>query len=198
MTHPVRSFAIAIALCLTACSLQTPAPARTTFLLGATRLTNAPTGAVRFGNVRIPEFHAALANRGTSLLYRETDQRIVADPYRQFVAPPAALIAERCRLWLAASGQFQSVLPADSRISSDTTLEGELVELYADVRDPKNPVAVLSLRASLSDARGNALRPEWRFTRRVALANSDAASVVAGLDLALAAALNELENALAH
>ncbi|MDR3414154.1 MAG: hypothetical protein P4L87_24870 [Formivibrio sp.] len=196
MIKLLRTFSIAAALLLAACSLQSAAPEKTTYQFGASRPPQAAVTNTRFGILRVADFRADQANRTSSLLYRETDQRFVADPYQLFIAPPATLLTERSRTWLASSGLFRSVLPSGALLTADTTLEGELVELYADVRDPKHPAAVLSLRAWLVNAKGTADMPQWRFSQRVPLVNADAGTVVAGFDQALSAALTDLEKAL--
>lgn len=198
MNIATRLLTFSFALILSACSLQTAAPEKTNFTLGAHRSETSPVRAEKFGTLNIAIFRAAQANHSANLLYRESEQRIVADPYRALLAPPAILITERSRQWLAESGLFRSVLASDSRIKADLTLEGEISELYADVRDPKNPTAVLALRAWLLDSSGKAVRPEWRFQRRIALNKADAASVVAAYDLALNMALRDLENTLSQ
>lgn len=181
---------------LASCSLQSATPPKTTFQFGASR--PAMTAAnPRYGSLRVADFRAPQANRSANLIYRETDQRFVADPYRVFLAPPATLMAERTRAWLAASSLFRAVLPAGSLMRAETELEVEITELYADVREPKHPAAVLALRAWFSDDNGASLRSEWRFARRIALKQADAASVVAGFDQALEAALTDMEAKLA-
>ena len=196
MIKLLRPLSLAVTLLLAACSLQSVAPEKTTYQFGASRPPIATTTSSRFGTLRVADFRVAQANRSSSLLYRETDQRFVADPYHLFIAPPATLLAERYRAWLAHSALFRSVLPSGAMMAADATLEVELVELYADVRDPKHPTAVLALRAWLADAKGREAMPEWRFSQRVPLSSADADSVVAGLDMALSAALTDLEKAL--
>ena len=191
-----RLLLAAAAWLLASCSLQSATPPKTTFQFGASRPAMAAANP-RQGSLRIADFRAPQANRSANLIYRETDQRFVADPYRVFLAPPATLMAERTRAWFAASGLFRAVLPAGSLQKAETELEVEIAELYADVREPKHPAAVLALRAWVTDSNGAALRSEWRFARRIALKQADAASVVAGFDQALEAALTDLEAKLA-
>ena len=198
MTFYLRIFTLAIFTLLAACSLQSAAPEKTTYQFSAQHPEQAPVSAPRFGSLRIGEFRVTQANRTASILYRETDQRYVADPYRLFVAPPAILLEERCRDWLQASGLFRSVVPATSLLAADATLEGEIIELYADVRTPKKPAAVITLRARLINAQGKLIVPEWRFSQRIAIPQPDSASVMKGLDQGLTAALADLESKLAQ
>ncbi|SFN65006.1 ABC-type uncharacterized transport system, auxiliary component [Formivibrio citricus] len=197
-TPAIRTFPLLAALLLGACSLQTAAPEKTVYQFGAARSAS-KTGAAqaRFGLLRVQDFRVTQVNRTSSLVYRETDQRYVADPYRIFVAPPATLAAERTRAWLAASGLFRAVAPAGSLLAADLTLEGELAEFYIDVREPKAPTAVVVLRAWLVGRNDALVRPEWRFSKRIALDSPDAATAVAGFDRALAEALSDLEMTLA-
>lgn len=188
-------FLLAILL-LSACSLQSVAPEKTTYQFGANRPAQAAAETARFGILRVNDFRTPQLNRTASIIYRESDQRYVADPYRLFVAPPAILLAERSRNWLAASGLFRGTVSGDSRLDADATLEGELVELHVDVRNPKQPAAVLSLRAWLIDAAGKPLQPQWQYSQSVALDDASAAAAVAGFDRALAAALSDMETTL--
>lgn len=184
-------------LLLGACGLPGPMPEKTTFQFGTVR----PAIAVqspRFNTLRVADFRVMQANRVSNLIYRETDQRYVADPYRVLLAPPGSLLAERTRAWLAASGLSHAVLPAGSSIIADANLEVEVSELYADVRDPRHPAAVLGLRAWLTNADGKLLRQEWHFEQRIALAKPDAAYVVAAWDQALQLALADLEHTLSR
>lgn len=192
-----RSLPFMVSLLLGACSLQSPAPEQTIYQFGTTRPAQRPSEAKpHLGMLRIQDFRVTQINRTSSLVYRETDQRFVADPYRLFSAPPGTLVAERSRAWLAASGQFKAVAPAGSLLATDLTLEGELVEFYIDVREPKKPVAVVSLRAWLVGKNDTLVQPEWRFNKRIALDSPDAATAVAGFDRALTEALTALETAL--
>lgn len=197
MTTYLRILTLAATILLTACSLQSVAPKKTTYQFSAQRPESVPATSPHFGSVRIGEFRVTQANRTASILYRETDQRYVADPYQLFVAPPAVLLGERSRDWLLASGLFRSVVPASSLLVADSTLEGEIIELYADVRDPKKPAAVIALRARLINTQGRLITPEWRFSQRIDIAQPDSASVMKGLDQGLTAALADLESKLA-
>ncbi len=193
MSQYARLLAVAATLLLAACSLQSVAPEKTVYQFSASRPAQAAAPTPLFGALRVNDFRADQVNRTASLVYRETDQRYVADPYRLFVAPPAILLTERTRNWLATSGLFRNVVPAGALLSTDTILDGELIELHVDVRDPKHPAAILTLRAWLVDAKGAALRPEWRFSQRIALNDASSASAAAGFDRAITAALADLE-----
>ncbi len=196
MLRPLFSLVATLVL-LAGCSLQSTSPEKTLYQFGSVRPAMDKGITPRYGSLRVLDFRAAQINRSASIIYRETDQRYVADPYRLFVAAPGVLLAERTRHWLNASGLFRSVVPAGSQLLTDHLLEGELVDLHVDVRDPKHPAAVLALRAWLIDANGHAKLPSWNFSQRVALDNASAASAAAGFDRALSAALTDLEHTLA-
>jgi ABC-type uncharacterized transport system auxiliary subunit len=185
------------ALLLTACSLQSTAPEKTFFQFGACRPADTQTPAqAGTSRLKVQDFRVPQINRSANLIYRESDQRFVADPYRLFTAPPGTLITERTRAWLADSNRFAAVVPAGSQLETDLTLEGELLEFHADVRAPRAPVAVINLRIRLIDKNGALQRPEWHFNQRITLKSADAASVAAGLDQGLSWALADLEKAL--
>ncbi len=196
-TLTLRALPLVAAVLLGGCGLQSVAPEKTIYQFGATRPADqARATSPRFGMLRVQDFRATQINRTSSLIYRETDQRFVADPYRLYAAPPAVLSAERTRAWLAASGLFKSVAPAGSLLTNELILEGELAEFYVDVRNPKAPAAVVHLRAWLVGKNDTLVRPEWQFHKRIALNSPEASSVAAAFDKALAEALNDLETTL--
>jgi hypothetical protein len=65
--------------------------------------------------------------------------------------PPADMVTEQVSKWLSASPKIKYL--ADSRFSRkvDYTLEGKVLELYADFRSKENPKAVLTIEMVLLD-----------------------------------------------
>jgi cholesterol transport system auxiliary component len=83
------------------------------------------------------------------LVYRVSEFRYVPDYYDEFFVPPAVMITEATRNWLADAGLFTMVLEPGSSMSPSYVLEGNIVECYADVRDKAAPVAVLKIQLFL-------------------------------------------------
>ncbi|WP_273431645.1 ABC-type transport auxiliary lipoprotein family protein [Chitinibacter tainanensis] len=176
-------------LCCTACS-STP-PARQDFLLQASRTGSAQS--VRFGALQVQELRAAPPFRDSALVYRETAQRFVADPYHGFLAPPPVQLSQNLRQWLRSSGLFAQVLPSAGSAASSWLLEGELLALYIDVSDPAQPAAVLELQLQLHRGTQSFSYP---LAIREALASAEPEAAAAGLQRALSRALTQLEQQL--
>ena len=99
------------------------------------------------------------------------------------------------REWLDASGLFDVVLDGGGELAPDWLLEGEVHELYADLRRGAVPMAVLSLEFRLLDARSRT--PELVFQRRYAESSAAASpqpeALVAAWSELLARVLRALE-----
>lgn len=197
MTSRLLFIALIAGGLLAGCSLQSVTPDKTFYQFGCERPATLQRQSPLHDSVRLADFRTSQLNRTASLIYRETDQRYAADPYRLLTAGPGTLLAERSRQWLVASGLFRDVVPATSGLETGLQMEGELIDLHVDVRDPKHPAAVLALRARLIDADGHA-KKYWQFNQHIALDNAAAATAVAGLDRALCMALADLEQTLAR
>lgn len=86
---------------------------------------------------------------GRGLVYRIGDFQFETDAYLAFLISPAQMITERTRDWLARSGVFKEVLVQGSRLRPTHVLEGNILGLYGDFRDPSAPTAVLEMRCFL-------------------------------------------------
>ena len=90
---------------------------------------------------------------GAGFVYRTSDARFERDFYREFFAPPGSLVRETLRGWLAASGLFDRV-DADRPSGAAWRLAARGDELYADLREPAAPRAVVAIAFELRPARG--------------------------------------------
>ena len=95
--------------------------------------------------VRVVPFGIAAAYDSQSFIYREGAYDIGVDPYRQWIAGPAAMITDLIARDLAASDAFQAVLQAPSALPSDYELNGWL-ETFEE-RDDDGCLAHVRLRA---------------------------------------------------
>ncbi len=89
-----------------------PAPGRPTLLLRGVRA--AP----------------GLDQRGLRAL--GADGQVTQDFWAEWAAPPAELVEEALRRWLAASGQFAAVTASGSRLRSGLVLEAEVLRLQTE------------------------------------------------------------------
>jgi cholesterol transport system auxiliary component len=105
---------------------------------------------------------AAFATK--SLVYRMGDLQYQADFYNEFLVVPAVMITEETRNWLSRTGLFVRVSNAAGRTAPTHLLEGNIVELYGDLRDKKAPAALMQIRCFFSrlDPQG---RPTLIFAR---------------------------------
>ncbi|QZA80765.1 ABC-type transport auxiliary lipoprotein family protein [Deefgea piscis] len=147
------------------------------------------------GSLQVQDLHALSPYRSTSLIYRESAQRFVLDPYNGFLAPPAQQISSLTREALAASGLFTVILPLGSSLMPSWRLEGELQQLYVDVTIPAQPRVTLSIRYALSQVEHNTPLI-FEFTQTEAIVDASPEQAVIGFNRALNTILLQLESSL--
>ncbi|WP_288841277.1 ABC-type transport auxiliary lipoprotein family protein [uncultured Deefgea sp.] len=174
-------------------------PPRKDFLLStlpASQSSPARSATPHFnGSLQVQDLRAPLPYRSTSLIYRESAQRFVLDPYNGFLAPPAQQVSDLSREALAASGLFTAVLPAGSSLMPNWRLEGELQKMYVDVTNPAQPRVTLSVRYALSQIEHNTPRI-FEFTQTEAIVDASPEQAVIGFNRALNTILLQLESSL--
>ena len=105
-------------------------------------------GVLRVGLVRVsPSFQ----NR--TLVLRTGEDTYVSDFYNEFTAPPGMLLRDQLVQWLADGSHFASVVRSTAA-PIDWLLEVELEALYADLRVPAAPKAVIGVTLRLLHTRG--------------------------------------------
>ncbi len=166
-------------------------------LVAARQASGAPAAGKAVLEVRRFSIDAEFAGRG--LVYRTGDLKFESDAYRQFLIAPAQMITERMRNWLSVSGLFEQVLVPGSRIQPSHTLEGNVLALYGDLRDPDAPQALLELRCFLLATQDPAQRVVFARDYRCAKALQDktADDLVEALDTCLVDILTRLERDIA-
>jgi ABC-type uncharacterized transport system auxiliary subunit len=149
-----------------------------------------------------------MADRG--LQTRLADGQVDVAFYDRWAVPPAEGVADALRAWLLASGKFSAVLGPASLATPDLVLEGEVQALYV-----QRGVAHAMLGIRLLDMHGAA--PRIRLQRSLegsapvagkvagapgaatgdaaAVATTDAAAEVAGMNAALAQVFGAIEAA---
>ena len=151
------------------------------------------------GVLKVRRFTIASQYETYELVYRRGDLLYESDFYHRYFAPPASLVAERTRQWLAASGIFSHVLDAFSGADFDYVLEGNVLALYGDYRRQDSPQAVLEIQFTLIDAHytRDSVIIEKKFSALTVLSAQHAAQLVTGLNTCLADILTQLESDLA-
>lgn len=96
--------------------------------------------------LRVRRFEVDQAFATKQLVYRVEGSRYEPDFYNQFLVPPGIMIMEKTRDWLADSGLFQRVFSSYSPLESTYSLEGNVLELYADFAAGPTPRAVMEIR----------------------------------------------------
>ncbi|WP_348944087.1 hypothetical protein ABHF33_11460 [Chitinibacter sp. FCG-7] len=180
---------LVLAVC-TACS-TTPV-ARQDFLISAER--DGASRAARFGVLQVNELRSNPPYRDLALIYKESPQRFVADPYNGFLAPPGNQITRQTRAWLARSGLFSRVNPMGSSLIAPWQLEGELLAMHIDVSTPAQPKAVIQVQYLLSHQQQSA---QFTLSAEHAIADASPNSAAAGFSAALESLFKQLEQELA-
>lgn len=129
-----------------------------------------------------------------TFMYRTGPETVKTDFYREFAAPPGALVRDAMIEWLRASNRFEAVVRG-TKASTAWILESDLERLDADLRDPAAPQAVIEMQVRLLDVRKGAptLVLDRRFTASEALADRMPETLVAAWSRALATLLGEIE-----
>lgn len=139
------------ALCaLTGC-LSRPALHKQTFAFGvpAMTATNAGKSDLVLG---IRSLRIAALFDGRSFVFRTGEFVYERDAYAEFLEPPADELLASVRESLRRSGSFGTVVEAGSAVRPDTLVEISVNQLFGDIRDPKHPTAVLTVRFVFFDA----------------------------------------------
>jgi ABC-type uncharacterized transport system auxiliary subunit len=116
--------------------------------------------------------------------------------YAEWVAPPAEAAEDALRRWLAASLRFVAVVAPGTRARTDLVLETELTTLVADLRsnEARAGLSVVLLREGTLSSD---VLLQRAILGRARLAGDQPAQMASAMVAALAAALAELEAALA-
>ena len=150
--------------------------------------------------VQIARFRVSPEARGRGLIYRIKDLQYENDYYNEFLVPPENLFTEEARRHLTARGLFESVITKNSLVFPDYVLEGALVRLYGDFRNPQTPKAVLEMDFFLLKA--DTIEPQIVFhrsyTRETPLENPAPADLVAGYSRLAGEIFTEFEDELRH
>jgi len=120
-----------------------------------------------------------------------------ADFWNEFFAPPAALVQDQLRTWLADAGLFSAVVDQGTRATPALALEPVLAGLFADgsVSPPQARAQMQALLLGLDRTPPRVLA-KGDHDRAAQIASLEPAAIVAGLNVALAAVFGEIEASL--
>lgn len=191
------AFAPAILLALLAgCSspLDKPPVEQRFYTLDTARPSSAPAAADA-PVLAVRRFRASPGYEGRELVFASGDGSFRTDFYNVFFAPPAAMLGDEAREWLDRSGLFRAAVASTSQADPHYALEGSLVAVHGDATGGRNR-AVLEVQFLLIDSRAaNApILFQRQYRRERPVTDGSAAALAAGLNVALAEILGELEN----
>jgi cholesterol transport system auxiliary component len=129
-----------------ACSLSQPAPVKSAFLLDTNRAADERSAPFP-GVLLVGDFDVAQSFAGRPMVYRFDEHRYESDFYNEFFVSPREMLGQRVLEWLQSARLYDTVAPLPgSRALQADQLRGLVNEMYADVRDPAHPAAVLSIQ----------------------------------------------------
>ncbi len=169
-------------------------PQRQYYILEAQRSGETSATASQ-ASLQIRPFHMDVAFVSRSLVYRVSPLRYESDYYHQFLIPPAAMLEEKTRDWLADTGLFAQIVPPGSPVEATYTLNANVTALYGDFADPAHAQAVLDIHFTLLGAPGpdqpTLFAKSYDAAAPVAQKTADA--VIAALNQNLLQILTQLE-----
>jgi cholesterol transport system auxiliary component len=198
MTTPQLPIVVIAAAALAACGFSRPPVERTTYLLTATRDAPAASAAKPVA-VKVRPMRAVPLYERKEFVYRVDGERVVSDFYNEFAETPESMLTSAVTAWLKNAGLFASVVEPGVPVDAPYALDGSIVALYGDQRDPGKPASEVAIQFYLVKQRGSG--PELVYDRvlrsRVDVAAGDARALAAGYNRALAQILAQLERELA-
>jgi cholesterol transport system auxiliary component len=191
--------ALALTLTLTACtSFRQAQVAKRYYALDVPSPSNTVISSKSV--LQIARFRVSPQARGRSLIYRTKDLQYENDYYNEFLVPPENIFTEEARKHITARGLFGSVITKNSLVFPDYVLEGAVVRLYGDFRDPQAPLAVLEMDLFL--LKTETVEPKIVFhrtyTKETALEKPTPGNLVAGYSRLAGEIFTEFEDELRH
>jgi len=182
------------ATALVACSFSRPPVERTTYVLTAAREAPAAPAAKPVA-VKVRSIRAVPLYERKEFLYRVDDERVQSDFYNEFAEAPETMVTAAVTGWLKNAGLFASVVEPGVPVDAPYALDGSIVALYGDLRDPAKPASEMAVQFYLVKQSGSG--PELVYDRvlrsRADAASGDARALAAGYNKALAQILTQLE-----
>lgn len=170
------------------------------YLLDAQRVPSTVAGDQK-NIVEVRRFTVESAFSTKGLTYRKGEFEYESDFYNEFLIAPGAMVTEKVRNWLSASGLSQRILDPGSYLDPTYVLEGNVVALYGDFRGKSSPKAVMEIRVFLLEMKAGA-EPAIVFGKTykssIAFESEGPDALVRALDRCLVDILTDLEKDLAE
>ena len=147
----------------------------------------------------VQPFSIAAAFQGKGIVYRTGEDQYESDFYHEYFVSPAPMMTEQTRNWLADSNVFGQVLSPISSVKPTHVLEGHIKQIAADLRDKKNPQAVLEISFFLLEQKkqDRSIRYRKTYLEMLPLESKTASACIDALNGCLEQILTDLENDLA-
>jgi cholesterol transport system auxiliary component len=184
-------------LCLCSCAgmFRQDHPERQNYALEVVRAFPPLKEPAFAGKLDIRRLGAAPAFSGRNLVYRMSEATYETDFYNLFLVNPGEMVTQQVRDWVHRANLFTALTVPGSRLESDFTLEGQVVELYGDFEQGRG-AAVITLQLFLvrnGGTGGAVILHQGRYEARRALEERSPVGLVRGYNQALAAILLDLE-----
>ena len=131
---------------------------------------------------------------GRSLIYRTGEFSYQRDPYAQFLGLPAEELVGQVGETLRRDGDFGGVVQPGSAVRPDTLVEITISLMYADIRKPRSPYAVLAMQVTFIGATnglGGKVILDRYYSRQIPIGSTSPDAVIKGLNQALVGILAE-------
>lgn len=146
--------------------------------------------------LEVRHFTIDSAFSGKGLVYRIGEFEYESDFYNEFLVSSDAMVTEKVRNWLSASGISRRVLDPGSYVDPTHVIEGNVIALYGEFRDKSTPTAVMEIRVFLLEMK-TGKDPVIVFGKTykssVALESKSPGILVSALDRCLIKMLTNLE-----
>jgi cholesterol transport system auxiliary component len=137
---------------------------------------------------------------GRQMVYRIDEFRYAPNYYNEFLIPPAIMITETTRNWLAGTETFARVVEPGSGMMPTYILNGSISACYADIRDKAAPAAVLELKMFLTKQDKGVETLAWSHTyeMRELMKNTQPQSFAAAMSRCVQSVLQKLQTDLSE
>lgn len=185
-------------IALGGCGLSRPPIEPASYYLSAVR-DAAETDTPKQVAMRVRPLRVAPVYDRREFVYRIDGARVVSDFYNEFAESPDTMITAAVTEWLRGSRMFKAVLEPRVPIDTPYTLDGTIVALYGDFREPDRPAAVLGIHFYLvhTGGDGRAILFDRLLQERIDVSAQTAQALVQGYNDALRRILVRLERELA-
>jgi uncharacterized lipoprotein YmbA len=134
----------------------------------------APTRTLEINNVSVASAYSSL-----EFVYRTTNENYTRDYYNIFFNSPGQQLNKVISRYLQATNLYKYVSSNPGIVRADYILYADVTELYADYRNPNNPLAVVTIRFTLIKP-GSATQTvlDETFHQQIPFVSGNAASLV--------------------